>query len=209
MVEEPLKTLWQDQSVRGLERYFDACLLVLREVALSYRIRWYFEKRHQTVRRNNFIDLWCLVELFALGGLFAFSKHAVLNTIVCTYILFEIFLSLFNILFIGKFTAINDPTPSIERNVLLMFINVLHLVAAFATLYRSWLGTSKLQALSYAIRVLGTVETPHAAGRLVLIVDLQILLDMLLLVIFLATFAGQVTVFRNREAAQKGRAVGD
>jgi hypothetical protein len=77
-----------------------------------------------------------------------------------------------------------------------MFLNVLHVVFAFAVLYRNWSPSpiSWRHALSQAVRVLGTVEAPAQKGGLV---ELQILLDLLLLVIFLASFVGQVGVFRN------------
>ena len=77
---------------------------------------------------------------------------------------------------------------------------------AFAVLYRASLGLSRIEALSKSVRVLGTLEAPNAMGPLALLVDLQILLDLVLLVIFLASFAGQVRVFQRSANEESPRA---
>jgi hypothetical protein len=190
-----------DPPVYGLEYLFDFFLLVLRYLSVSYWMRFPFERQGSVRWRNNAVDAWCCVELVVLLVLLARSNNCILNTGVCIYVLFEIYLSLFNIVFVGKFRDINYPSPSIERVILLMFLNVLHVVCVFAVLYRTWSATtmSWQHALSQAVRVLGTVEAPAQPA---LWVDLQILFDLLLLVIFLASFVGQVGVFRAPSGSQ-------
>ena len=123
-VECPLeKTAY---SLHGLELLFDTLLLMLRTLSLSYWLRVPFERRNDTTRRNNIVDGYCLAELIGLSWLLLCSRHPASDKIVCAYILFEIYLSLFNIVFLGKFPNINNRPPSIERDILLMFLNVLH-----------------------------------------------------------------------------------
>lgn len=192
----------RDQEVYGLEYAIDRLLVFCRCFSLSYQIRDPFEHPLRIKERTWVIDFYCCAQLAVLLGLLVLSNLRCLNTVLSCYILFEIYLSLFNIVFIGKFSAINYKPTSIERVVLLMFVNVLQVVVAFAVLYRVW-STSALSpfdAFSQAVRVLGTIEAP-AQPRVV--VDLQILLDLLLLVIFLASFAGQVGLFRRQEDHSK------
>jgi hypothetical protein len=197
----------RNEEVYGLEFVFDSLLVFCRCFSLSYWIRDPFERPLRAKQRTWIIDFYCCAQLATLLGLLAWSNIRGLNTALSTYILFEIYLSLFNIVFIGKFSAINYAPTSIERVILLMFLNVLQVVAAFAVLYRSWStpGSSTSEALSQAVRVLGTVEAP-AHPRL--LVDLQILLDLLLLVIFLASFAGQVGLFRRTPDSKKANGDG-
>jgi hypothetical protein len=187
--------------VNGIEFLVDLVLLILRWFSVSYWIRYLPERWENPRLRNNIVDAYCSAEFVVLCTLLVYANGRLVDTIVCVYVLFEIYLSLFNILFIGKFRDINYKPPSIERVLLLMFLNVLQLVVAFAVLYRAWSPSaiSWDRALSQAIRVLGTVEAPTQTRALV---DLQILLDLLLLVIFLASFVGQVGVFRDAPVAK-------
>jgi hypothetical protein len=208
--EKNLRNLWNEKlPVHGLELWFDTLLLVLRIISLSYWVREGLERRNEIDRRNNLIDLYCCLQFLVLLALLSWSKHATANTIFCGYILFEVYLTLFNIVFLGKFEDINRKSPSIERVTLLMFLNVLHVMLSFAVLYRTWLGLSRFDALSQAVRVLGTVGAPDTAGKLAFIVDLQVLLDLLLLVFFLASFVGRVGISRDTKSdptlSPKGR----
>jgi hypothetical protein len=199
-LKSQLGELWrQPSAVGGLELWFDTVLLVLRIFSLAYWLRYPFERRNETARRNCLVDGYCVVEFIVLVTLLVGPLYPFVSSFLCWYFLFEIYLSLFNIVFLGKFAGINYKPPSIERDILLMFLNVLQVVVAFAVLYRTWLGLPKIEALSAAVNVLGTVGLPPVIGNLALLVDLQILLDVILLVIFLASFAGQVRVFQRDE----------
>jgi len=192
----------REPRVYGLEYLVDGLLLICRRLSLSYWIRRPFEHPLNLRQRTWVIDLYCFMELAILFGFLVWSDNRGLSTVVSGYILFEIYLSLFNIVFIGKFPKINYAPPSIERVILLMFVNVLQVIIAFAILYRSWSSSilSWPDAFSQAVRVLGTVEAP-AQPRFM--VDMQILLDLLLLVIFLASCVGQVGVFRRTPGTEK------
>ncbi len=128
----------------------------------------------------------------------SFSCGPVANSLIAGYVIFDIYLNLLNIIFIGKIRAIDAPPVSIERSILLLFMNVLEVVLAFTIFYRDWLKLSTMDALFNAILVLGTIGYPNAAtGGLSLLVALQVLLDLLLIVLVISSFVGQVGLFRS------------
>jgi len=122
--------------------------------------------------------------------------------VIVGYVLFDIYLNLLNIVFIGKFSEINQPPLSIERSILLLMVNVVEIALAFGILYRDWLGLSTLKGVFKAILVFGTVGYPQSSGNLVLLVALQIVLDVLLLVIIVSSFVGQLGLFSNGKRRQ-------
>jgi hypothetical protein len=192
-----------EPPVYGLEYATDCLLLLCRRVSISYWIRRPSERPPLNLKwRSRIIDWYCCGEFAVLCCLLVWSRSWSLSTALSVYILFEIYLSLFNIVFIGKFPSINYTPASIERVILLMFLNVLQVLLAFAVLYHTWSPSylSGHEALSQAVRILGTIAAPEQPR---LIVDLQILLDLLLLVIFLASFAGQISLFRKPSGSEK------
>jgi hypothetical protein len=187
------KFLNEESPVHGLEFLLDFSLLSLRWVSLSYLMRLPFERPRNIPRRNNAVDCYCFTEFVFLCLLLIYSQNCILNSISSIYILFEIYLILFNIFFLRKFPDINYESPSYERVVLLMLLNVAQVTVAFAVLYRTW-SPSPIPwryALSQSIHVLGTVEAPAQRG---LLVDSQIFSDLMLLVIFIANFVGRVGI---------------
>jgi hypothetical protein len=133
---EDLKKL-RKKDVYGFEYLTDWILLLLRRISLSYWIRRPFERPLKPKCRTRVIDLYCWLQLVGLSALLLGSSHRYIRTALSVYILFEVYLSLFNIIFIGKFRDINYKPQSIERVILLMFLNVLQVVFAFAVLYRA------------------------------------------------------------------------
>lgn len=201
-----LGTLWRDPHVKGLERLFDTLLLLLRLVSLSYRVKAFLPEPDSPRRavRSSVIDGYCVLQLIVLVILVSARFGPVMETIIAGYILFDIYLNLLNIIFIGKIREINAPPASIERSILLFFMNVLQVVLAFAVFYQHWLGLSVMDAFFNAVLVLGTIGyPPGATGWLCLLVSLQVLLDLVLLLLILSGFVGQVTLFRrNAEPAR-------
>jgi hypothetical protein len=57
------------------------------------------------------------VQLLALLILLCFDLGPVVDLFIAGYILFDIYLNLFNIVFIGKIRAINAPPVSVERSI--------------------------------------------------------------------------------------------
>ena len=125
-----------------------------------------FERSRNIPRRNNAVDCYCFAEFVFLSLLLIYSQNRCLNTLSSIYILFEIYLiNLQNIFFLRKFPDINYESPSYERVVLLMLLNVAQVTVAFAVLYRTWSPSTIpwRYALSQSIHVLGTVEAPVRA----------------------------------------------
>ena len=208
-IGDNVRILWSDPRVKGLERFFDTFLLLLRFLSLSYLLKRFFDGPRRTMR-SSVIDAYCVLELTVLVILLVVNLGPVLESVVAAYILFEIYLNLFNIIFIGKFPAINAPPASIERSILLLFMNVLHVVVAFAVFYQHWLKLSSVDAFFNAVLVLGTIGYPTAAvGWRCLLVSLQVLLDLVLLVLILSSFVGQVSLFRRSSELSQSPASND
>ncbi len=113
-IGDNVRILWSDPRVKGLERFFDTLLLLLRFLSLSYLLKRFFDGPRQTMR-SSVIDAYCVLELAVLVILLVVNLGSVLESVVAAYILFEIYLNLFNIIFIGKFPAVNSPPASINR----------------------------------------------------------------------------------------------
>lgn len=196
-MRKDIQQLWRKRSVHGLELIFDTILLALRYLSISYWLRTFLpapEDPRHTVR-DNAIDAYCVLQLLALLVLLANPFGAILNSVIAGYILFEIYLNLLNIVFIGKFRDINAPPASVERGILLLSLNVLEVVLVFGVAYRDWLGLSTVDGIFKAVLVLGTIGYPEAPGNFVLLVALQVFLDLLLLVLIVSSFVGQISLF--------------
>ena len=199
-IRDHLKTLWRpDSEIHGLELFWDTALLLLRFLSVSYWLRSRLPHPHDPRHslRDNVIDGYCVFQLLLLLVLLPSGFGTVVNSVITGYVLFEIYLNLLNIVFIGKIRAINAPPASVERSILLLLLNVLEVVIAFAVLYRDWLKLSTVEAFFKATLVLGTIGYPEASGWWVLLVALQVLLDFVLVVLLLGSFAGRVGLFRS------------
>lgn len=194
-----IKTLWDKGRVHGLELVVDTTLLVFTYLSISFWLRTVLPSPHDARRivRDNTIDAYCFAQLVVLSLLLVGQCGPIVDSVIAGYILFEIYLSLLNIVFIGKFREINAPPASVERSILLLLLNIVQIILAFGILYRDWLGLSRLDGIFKAILVLGTIGYPDAPGSLVLIVVLQVFLDVLLFVLVLSSFVGQLGLFSN------------
>ena len=212
--------LWKADEIHGIELVFDTCLLALRYISVSYwskevLLKWYLDRRgilvHRSRRiwRDNLIDIYCLLQLFALWAILFRLHWPELGWLVATYILFEMYLNLFSIFFLPRQkeigppkpcdspAAVNEPSTSVERSILLLFVNVLQIALAFGIFYnKSILGLTPSEALSSAVLVFGTVGLPSGAPPL--LVALQIFLDFLLVASILASFVGQAGPFAKK-----------
>lgn len=195
-----LRTLWSaDSEIHGLELLWDTALLILRFASASYWLRSRLPSSNDPRRfvRNNAIDAYCVFQFFVLLMLLPTCFGRAVDSVIVGYVLFEIYLNVLNIVFIGKIRAVNAPPASVERSILLLLLNVLEVLFAFAVLYRDWLQLSTVDAFFKATLVLGTIGYPEAPGRWVLLIALQVLLDLVLVVLLLSSFAGQVGLFRS------------
>lgn len=194
---ENIAILWRNPRIKGLERLFDSTLLLLRFFSISYYLKRFLSGSRRGWR-SSVIDLYCVFELVVLVVLLAGDWGPRTEQILSLYILFEIYLNIFNIIFIGKFPEINAPPVSIERSILLLFMNVVQVTIAFAVFYAHAFGLSPVDAFFYAVLVLGTIGYPVAAsGWSGLLVSLQVFMDLVLLILLLSAFVGQVGLFRR------------
>ena len=194
-----LKTLRRDPKIKGLEFLFDTLLICLRHVSLSYIMKRFLPEHYSPCGawRNKFIDAYCVLQLIVLViiGLGIKNFGPKIDTLIAGYILFEIYLTLLNIIFIGKIREINPPPASIERSILLLFMNVPQVVLAFAVFYHHWLGLSVMNAFFMSVSVLGTIGYKSVTTGF--LVSLQVLLDLVLLLLMLSSFISQVNLFRR------------
>lgn len=196
-VFENIGILWRDPRAKGLERLLDTALLLLRFLSISYYLKRFLSGPRRRWR-SSVIDLYCVVELAVLVVLLAGDWGPRTEQVLTAYILFEIYLNLFNIIFIGKFPAINAPPASIERSILLLFLNVLQVGLAFAVFYAHAFRLTPVNAFFRAVLVLGTIGyPPEASGWSGILVSLQVFMDLVLLVLLLSAFVSQVGLFRR------------
>jgi hypothetical protein len=190
-----IQTFWK-KNIHGVELVFDLILLGLRILSISYWLRTILptpeSPNHKL--RDNVIDIYCIFQLAVLLILLVYSFGVFWNSIIGGYILFEIYLNLFNIVFIGK----NAPPSSVERSILLLILNVIDVVLAFSVFYRDRLDLSRFDAVFQAVLVLGTVGYPYScSGNHASIVILQIFLDFVLIVLFVSSFIGRIGLFEK------------
>lgn len=229
---QQIRNLWSKESeVHGLLRVFDSTLVALRFVSVSYVLKdvvlptlWAWratssgrqaDAKKMRLCRDALIDFYCICQL----PLLLFSEHFFslsVSGILAIYIVFEIYLNLLSIFFVPrrktigptkpgeKPSAINEPSTSIERNILLVFVNVIELVVAFAIFYKYLTPTLHFRdALFDAVLVFGTVGySDHAEHRV--LVAVQILLNFVLIVTILGGFVSQVTPFTKHKKDEDG-----
>jgi hypothetical protein len=198
---ENLSILRKSGSVHGIELLFDSFLLFLRLFSISYRLTAFCS---DPTTRSDMVDIYCVLQLVALLVCVFLPVPNSVGCFIAAYVLFEIYLNLFNIVFIGKFSKINAPPVSVERSLLLLLLNAFDVVLAFTLFYRHWMRLSTGCAFYGACLVLGTIGTPPlpdtGEGRPLII--LQIFLDLLLIVLFLSSFAGQIGLFQREDRNQ-------
>ena len=184
-----------------------------KDVWLHYYLDWK-EVSNKTIRqayRDNLIDFYCIGQLLLLSWIpfwapeswpnwIAFSG-TILAWAIAVYVLFEMYLNLFSIYFVrtqkdfgprqqtDSLAALNEPSSAVQRSVLLLFVNILQLMLAFAFLYRRAIPElGGFDALYTAVFVFATLDKPNGARMLV---SAQIILDFLLIGISLASIVGQ------------------
>jgi hypothetical protein len=196
-----IKSFMREKEIHGIEFAFNFALMILRLSSASYWLRSCLPspKGSDHKLRDNAVDIYCIFQFFVLLILFLNRFSTIFNIIIVIYILFEIYLNLFNIVFIGKIKKINAPPSSVERSILLLMLNVIDVVLAFSILYRDWLDLSKQEAIFQSVLVLGTVGHPSSQSTEIymLLVMLQIFLNILLVLLFLSSFIGQIGLFRK------------
>lgn len=201
-ISHSLKHLWCNSEIKGIERLFASLLLILRIFSILYFIRRFLpESNSQKYWVGlSIIEVYCILELMVLIFILIIRFGPIVDSVIAGYILFEIYTALLNIIFIGKFKEINDPPSSIERSLILLLMNVFHVVLAFTIFYHYCLDLIVIEALFKAVLVLGTVGYPEQAkGWPSLLIALQIFLNLILILLILGSFIGQLKVFQGNQ----------
>jgi hypothetical protein len=209
--------LWKADEIRGIELIFDSCVLALRYLSLSYWSKdiWLVafldshavdDTRRRRRWRDSLIDAYCIAQLLVLTGLLFLTRHPVLAALLSVYILFEIYLNLFSIFFLPRTrklgppqasdspSAVNEPSTRVERSILLLFVNVLQVILAFAIIYKASAPVfTPSTAFFGAVFVFGTLGAPPGISSP--LVAAQVVLDFILVAAILANFVGQAGPF--------------
>ena len=143
---QKIRRLWAADQIHGIELVFDSGVLALRYTSVSYwskdvwlnrYLDWreISDKRRRRLWRDNLIDLYCISQFLVLcAALFCFQQRT-LSALIAGYILFEMYLNLFTIFFLPRQkeigppgaadspSAVNEPSTSVERSILLLFVN--------------------------------------------------------------------------------------
>jgi hypothetical protein len=175
----------------GLERRFYLGLYWLRLVSLSelfsFCITGGRDNPADQVKDRNFIDWYVVLKTVFVGVLLCVvpAKHSLtwLVQIGVWYLLAEMYLSLFNIVFVG--TLKQDRKISIGRSLLLLMFNAAQLVLSFAVFYKVYLHKDVRGAVYTSVEVFSTLGAPPHARTLV---TLQVALGFIFLTILLAKF---------------------
>jgi hypothetical protein len=216
---DKIRTLWRTGEIHGIELIFDISILGLRYGSLSYWLKDRWLKKavdrwadvgkqdpKRRVWRDNLIDVYCILQTLILLVVLFGANRPILNSIIGGYVVFEIYLNLCSIFFLPRqralgprtasdpLSAVNEPSTSVGRSMLLLFVNVLQVVLAFAVFYRTATPTLRpTNALLDAVLVLGTVGYPTEAPAL--LICIQVFLDLFLIVFAVGGLVGQTNPF--------------
>jgi hypothetical protein len=219
-----LKDIRQTKEIHGLEWLFALSVHFLHVLTISGWIKFAFDPlvrplpEDELARRNKAIEAWVILELAVLlFAIFYPPPVRCLRVAVAAYLLYEILLNLSSIIFVGKLRGyastssnkiysqtsskeIYPPTSSIERSLLLFGVNIAQVTLIFAIFYRAIFSFTPQRAIFESARVLGTIGHPELGDAYYYwwVVTSQILTDLVLLVVFLAAFVGNLAAFKRK-----------
>ena len=203
--------IYYSPEVYGLEKIVDLIFQFLRITIVSDWIRFWLHNAQLGRRyRDRVIEVFILLELVLLIVLLLYPENTTITPpVIAAYILYCLFINLFNIVVVGKLDVLPQ-TSSVERSLLIFIINAAEIVVAFSILYRYWFTIDRIPALFYALLVFGTLGHPVETNPLkqdafdgALLVGAQISVDVTFLAIFVSAFVGRLKAFdRMRERKQ-------
>ena len=121
--------------------------------------------------------------------------------VIASYCGIELYAYLLNIVFTSKYRS-SSKIKSVERSLLLFFLNAAEINVWFGVLYRFTMPNLKpQQAFQMALLVFGTLGTPQPETKpefLDLIVIFQIGLDFIFIVILAGSIVGKLRAFEDR-----------
>lgn len=204
------------KAVTGLEKLFCIFLVLLRIFSITYWVLNGLEHvgRGENIteearaknrnKRNQFIEVFVVGQLIVLAVLLWLSPDCILPiaSAVAAYLLYIMFLGLFNFVFVSKISETDQHIRSRERSLILIGINVMQMILCFSLFYREFLHLDPKRSIVYAILVFGTVGHPvgsNSEGGY--IVGLQILLDFLMVILFITPFLSSLAVITRNSGS--------
>jgi hypothetical protein len=200
-----LKRLFSSSDVGGIEWLAVVTIHLLHITTVSGWLKFMFDPTvdkptaQERWTRDRVIEGYVVFELVVLQVLLWLPGDFVFwRCLGAAYILYEIFLNLSSIVFVGKFD-VYPPTLSIERSLLLFGFNAVQVIAIFAIFYRAKFDSTPFVALIDSFLVFGTIGHPldqgYSGGA---IVALQIMCDFVLLAVFLGAFVGNLHALKRK-----------
>jgi hypothetical protein len=207
-----LRLTWEHRQVGGLEKILDLVLVGLQLLSISYLIKLsitdpsHISEPDRTRARYQFalrIEIWVIAQLLALIAICYWGNGNGYGCIAAGYFLFEMYLVMFNTVFVRKLEGVGTVPLSAERTLFLFIVNAVQIVLCFAVFYQWQLGLSPQAAVVAATLVFGTLGHPiQTEGPTAFVgwpwLILQVFVDFLFVVLFVAGVVGSIHPFTGR-----------
>jgi hypothetical protein len=192
-----LQEIWWSDRVSGLERYTALALRSSMFLSLGYWVTRLFSDPIA----SSAIELYVLLRLAVLLVVINSAEITIWSVVIASYCGIELYAYLLNIVFTSKYRS-SSKIKSVERSLLLFFLNAAEINVWFGVLYRFTMPNLKpQQAFQMALLVFGTLGTPQPETKpefLDLIVIFQIGLDFIFIVILAGSIVGKLRAFEDR-----------
>jgi hypothetical protein len=192
-----LQEIWSSDRVSGLERYTALALRSSMFLSLGYWVTRLFSDPIAYSAIELYVLLWLAVLLVVINS----AEIAIWSVVIASYCGIELYAYLLNIVFTSKYRS-PSKVKSVERSLLLFFLNAAEINVWFGVLYRFTMPNLKPQeAFQMALLVFGTLGTPQPEAKpefLDLIVIFQIGLDFIFIVILAGSIVGKLRAFDDR-----------
>lgn len=188
-----LRKLARDPKCLGIEKWVYLSAYTLKITSI---VEWSLfcatggSRDPEDGRRNVLIVDWCVIgkTIVVAALVWVPQEYLFFAAIVAGYLLFEMFVALFNVVLLAK--KLDGRPISIERSLILLTLNAAQLIFSFAIFYQAALLVDPWRAVVFSFDVFGTVSRPASAdypGSDWWVI-LQIVLDFLFLAIVVANF---------------------
>lgn len=191
-----LTEIFASDEVFGIERYTALVLRSFMFLSLGYWVTRLFSGPKSYIAVEVYVVLWLVV----LAVLINTEDITIGYVIIATYCGIELFAYLLNVALMRKYSFAGK-VKSVERSLLLFFLNATEINLWFGILYRYMMPNLKpADALNTALLVFGTLGTPQPDPKPELlnqIVNLQIALDFIFIVILAGSIVGKLRAFED------------
>jgi hypothetical protein len=192
-----LQEIWSSDQASGLERYTALALRASMFLSLGYWVTRLFSGPKTYIA----IELYVLLRLAVLTVLLINSAEiTVCYVMIASYCGVELYAYLLNIVFTSKYRQSPVKVKSVERSLLLFFLNAAEINVWFGILYCFIMQKNSAEGLHTALLVFGTLGAPQLDPKpefLDMIVTLQIALDFVFVVILAGAIVGKLRAFED------------